>query len=491
MTLKSDLAEETDLLCQEPPVAPDAPSGQARDRHYQPTRTLLIAMDLSLVLGASLASLLFRSYFLERQIFVKQLGMLLLFSVLVILFCDANDLYDQQWIHRNRFSAWRPVKSIATAALVLMSGVYLCGAHAVWHDVVVLAIAASTVALLGWRYWWRSQSFEGLNERRNVLIVGAGPVALAIRKYLNENDQLGYDIKGFLDRRQSRRDSSSSAPDYILGKIDDLESITRRYFIDEILITDISNRDLVKDITVRASLLGVDVRIVPDLYDGQAMGAVTEKLGQFPSFTIARRHISPQQMILKRLIDIAVSTIGLLLMFPCIAVIAIAIKLDSKGPAIYSAARIGKRGKTFRCHKFRTMVVHADEFKKSLSHLNERKGLLFKISDDPRITRVGRFLRKMSLDEVPQLWNVLKGEMSLVGPRPPLPSEYNEYQLEHLRRLNVLPGITGLWQVKARNSPSFEDYIDLDLEYVRKRSLWFDAVILAKTVRVVLAGTGT
>ena len=136
------------------------------------------------------------------------------------------------------------------------------------------------------------------------------------------------------------------------------------------------------------------------------------------------------------------------------------------------------------------MVVNADNLKESLSHLNERDSILFKISDDPRITRVGRWLRKFSIDELPQLWNVLRGEMSLVGPRPPVPGEYNQYALEHLRRLVVNPGITGLWQVRARRNPSFASYIQLDREYVDNWSLWLDCRILWETIPVVLAGTG-
>jgi lipopolysaccharide/colanic/teichoic acid biosynthesis glycosyltransferase len=151
---------------------------------------------------------------------------------------------------------------------------------------------------------------------------------------------------------------------------------------------------------------------------------------------------------------------------------------------------LGKKGSTFTCHKFRTMVADAETRKESLQHLNERDGILFKISNDPRVTKLGRFLRKWSLDELPQLWNVLKGDMSLVGPRPPVPDEYRQYAVEHLRRLEVVPGLTGLWQVYSRQSSSFDDYIKLDIEYVDSWSVWLDITLIAKTFYVVLAGTG-
>jgi lipopolysaccharide/colanic/teichoic acid biosynthesis glycosyltransferase len=169
----------------------------------------------------------------------------------------------------------------------------------------------------------------------------------------------------------------------------------------------------------------------------------------------------------------------------------IAIRMDSKGPIFYRAQRIGRKGRTFTCYKFRTMCVDADKMKESLKHKNERDGVLFKITNDPRVTRVGRLLRKYSLDELPQLYNVMRGDMSLVGPRPPIASEVEQYDISHLRRLDVLPGMTGLWQVEARQDPSFDSYISLDTAYVENWSLWLDMKILARTVGVVFSGTGS
>lgn len=170
--------------------------------------------------------------------------------------------------------------------------------------------------------------------------------------------------------------------------------------------------------------------------------------------------------------------------------LALAVKLDSNGSILYCSERIGRKGKRFNCLKFRTMVKEADSIRSSLEHMNEREGVLFKISNDPRITRVGRILRKYSLDELPQFLNVLMGDMSIVGPRPPIASEVAQYDLSHLRRLDVLPGITGLWQVEARQDPSFDSYISLDTAYVENWSLWMDIKILLRTVSVVFGGTG-
>jgi exopolysaccharide biosynthesis polyprenyl glycosylphosphotransferase len=230
--------------------------------------------------------------------------------------------------------------------------------------------------------------------------------------------------------------------------------------------------------------------VIPDVYDGMALGAAVEYLGPFPSIQIHEKPIPRLGHILKRCIDVLGSSAALLLLFPVCVLIALAVRLTSPGQILYRSARIGKKGRTFTCYKFRTMVENADALKDKLRDSNQRSQILFKIADDPRVTRVGRVLRKYSLDEIPQFWNVLNGDMSLVGPRPPIPGEYVQYELDHLKRLHVSPGITGLWQVEARTDPSFESYINLDSHYVEHWSLWLDFKILFKTLAVVLAGTG-
>ena len=185
------------------------------------------------------------------------------------------------------------------------------------------------------------------------------------------------------------------------------------------------------------------------------------------------------------------SLVALLITAPLMLLIAAAVKLESKGPVFYISERIGKRGRVFPCFKFRTMVNNAERMKKDLTALNERDGVLFKLKNDPRVTRLGRILRKYSLDELPQFLNVLRGEMSIVGPRPPIASEVEKYELEHMRRLEVLPGLTGLWQIQARHDPSFAKYIALDTAYVENWSFWLDLRILAQTANVVLRGTGS
>lgn len=187
----------------------------------------------------------------------------------------------------------------------------------------------------------------------------------------------------------------------------------------------------------------------------------------------------------KRLFDIVASIIGLIILSPVFLIVAIAIKLDDNGPVFYNQQRIGENGKPFKMYKFRSMKVNADKYLDDLIHKNEIDGAMFKIKNDPRITRVGRFIRKTSIDEFPQLLNVLLGQMSIVGPRPPLPREVKMYTDYDWQRLYVRPGCTGLWQVTARNSVGFHEMVNIDLEYIQQRGFWLDIKIMLKTIKVI------
>ncbi|WP_199620956.1 sugar transferase [Paenibacillus alkalitolerans] len=192
-------------------------------------------------------------------------------------------------------------------------------------------------------------------------------------------------------------------------------------------------------------------------------------------------------LVSKRALDIVASLFGLLLCMPLFIVLAVLIKIeDPKGPVLFSQSRIGKNGKQFNMYKFRSMVSNAEELLEQLLDKNEVSGLMFKMKEDPRVTRVGKLIRKTSMDELPQLFNVLRGEMSLVGPRPPLPREVKEYTARHWKRLEVTPGCTGLWQVSGRNSVGFEEMVELDLKYIQERTFFYDIKIIFKTVWILI-----
>jgi exopolysaccharide biosynthesis polyprenyl glycosylphosphotransferase len=323
-----------------------------------------------------------------------------------------------------------------------------------------------------------------------VLIVGTGLEAQALRHHLEKIRHLGYTFKGFVELPGGKPHDGVAAGD-IVGDLDTLFQHTRKQFIDEIFFTTPCERGIVQNVLQQARAHGVDLRVVPDLYDGLAWNSPIEYIGQFPTIPLHRGAVPEMALVFKRIFDSVFSALLLAALSPVFLAIAIAIKLDSPGPVFYTSERIGKKGVVFRCIKFRTMVRDADKRRAEIMHMNERDDVLFKISNDPRITRLGRFLRKYSLDELPQFINVLRGDMSIVGPRPPLGGEVRNYGLDHLRRLDVTPGITGLWQVQGRQDPSFASYVSLDVAYIDNWSIWLDFKIMMRTVAAILAGTGS
>jgi len=229
---------------------------------------------------------------------------------------------------------------------------------------------------------------------------------------------------------------------------------------------------------------------VPDIFQLTKNQLQVEELNGIPLLSTRELSIQGWNLFLKRLSDIVLAGLLGLFTLPFTALIALAIRLDSPGPIIYSQTRVGKNGKPFRCHKFRSMVDGAHDLRHTVANLNEASGPLFKVRDDPRQTRVGRFLRRFSLDELPQLYNVLRGEMSLIGPRPNLPAEVEEYQEWHKKRLAASPGMTGLWQVSGRSELTFDEMVLLDIYYVENWSLALDLGIFLRSIPAVLRGKG-
>lgn len=419
------------------------------------------------------------------------LGCLLLFVIYVVMCSRFSGLYEmgdnKSGLHEQRMT----FQATLMAGLLLCGTLYILRAFAVSRIAVLLTVVITMAMLMVRRAIWRKlrqrRYLEGL-ETRNVLIVGDGRVGHALRNHLESLPHMGFRFKGFVSLED--RGEAAGNPQ-VIGSVRNCVALARSLFVDEIYFSVPSDKDTVIQVVEEARALGIDVRVVPDLYDGLAWNAPVEFIGQFPTIPLHRGDFPRGAYMMKRMIDVALASLGLLLISPIMIAIAILVRLDSPGPTFYRAERIGRKGRTFKCYKFRTMVADADNLKNDLAHLNERNDVLFKITNDPRVTKVGARLRKYSLDELPQLFNVLKGDMSLVGPRPPLASEVAKYDLAHLRRLDVLPGMTGLWQVEARQDPSFDSYISLDTAYVENWNLMLDLRILARTIGVVLQGTGS
>jgi exopolysaccharide biosynthesis polyprenyl glycosylphosphotransferase len=415
------------------------------------------------------------------------------FTVTLIVISRSLHLYHPtrltSHLHEQRLS----VQACLVSGLLLTGTLYLIKAEEIPRGIVLLTIVLLTVSLSLRRLVFRAllyQRFERGMNTRNVIIVGTGAEAHALRHHLQSIRQLGYIFKGFVQVPGVDTQLPGTTGD-VLGSLDSLFDYARKHFVDEIFFTSPCERGVIKGVLDQARANGIDLRVVPDMYDGLAWNSTIEYIGQFPTIPLHRGHVPEVGLILKRLLDVTGAGLALIALSPVLLAIAIAVKLDSPGPILYASERIGKKARVFRCFKFRTMVRDADRRRAEIMHMNERQGILFKISDDPRITRTGRFLRKYSLDELPQFLNVLRGDMSIVGPRPPIASEVRQYNLAHLRRLDVTPGITGLWQVQARQDPSFDSYISLDVAYIENWSVWLDIKIILRTIGVVFAGTGS
>lgn len=380
-----------------------------------------------------------------------------------------------------------------TSGLLLTGTLYLIHAQDIPRSVVLITVGLVTVSLSLRRLIHRIMLYRRFDRgvgTRDVLIVGTGPQAQALRRQLEIIRHLGYKFKGFIECDGSGTRSGPQCDD-VVGNIDTLFQHARRHFVDEIFFTSPGEPGVIEKVLEQARAHGVDLRVVPEMYDGIAWNNQIEYVGQFPTIPLHCGRVPELALLFKRLLDTVFSSMALVVLSPLLLAIAIAIKLDSPGPAFYTSDRIGKKARVFSCIKFRTMVRDADRLRDGVMHMNERDGVLFKVANDPRVTKLGRLLRKYSLDELPQLFNVLRGDMSIVGPRPPIASEVREYKLSHLRRLDVTPGITGLWQVVGRQDPSFESYISLDVAYIENWSLLLDMIIMLRTIGVVLAGTGS
>lgn len=323
-----------------------------------------------------------------------------------------------------------------------------------------------------------------------VLIIGAGEMGRTVMRMVVANPQLGFDVVGFLDDDPAKN-STDIGRFKALGSIDTLPQILAHNPPDEVLITIPwqYHRQIMR-IIAQCDNHDVRIRVIPDVFQMTLSQMHIEEIGGIPMIGVKEAGISGLNQLMKRTLDLTITSTVLLGFAPIMAFIALLIKLESPGPVLFAQERVGKNGRRFTMYKFRSMVDNAESQRAALMDHNEADGPLFKMRDDPRITRVGKWLRRLSFDELPQLYNVLRGEMSLIGPRPPLPSEVEAYQEWHKRRLEVSPGLTGLWQVSGRSELTFDEMALLDIYYIENWSLGMDTRILWQTIPRVLLGTG-
>jgi len=410
-------------------------------------------------------------------------GLLLIYGSLFTLLGFSERLYHPETVlvpQRERLVLAKV--AFWSAALVVLA-VGWSGPHLISLTTLAASAPLNFLIMLAWRNWRRAPA-QGGRDVRNVLIIGAGEHGRRLAAHMGEDAASRYVVMGFLDEDEPIGGD-------VRGRVEDLARIARSDFVDEIVLTAPQQPELARRVIREARRNQIDVKVVPELFGFEPDDPlVYEQFGNIPVLTLRVERMPTFGLFLKRTVDAVFACATLALTAPLLIIIALVIKLESPGPILYRAERAGLKGRRFRCYKFRTMDAGADKTKEQLRARNERHGPFYKMADDPRITRAGRWLRRYSLDELPQLWNVVRGEMSLVGPRPHPLDDFERYDLGDLQRLGVSPGLTGLWQVTARRDPSFERGLALDLEYIRSWSLWRDFRILYQTISVVLRGSG-
>ncbi|MDQ6671979.1 MAG: sugar transferase [Chloroflexota bacterium] len=374
--------------------------------------------------------------------------------------------------------------SVSTALVLVVAASYFVGEQAFSRLWFASGWAFAILMMVMWRsvaYRMYGYVRDVLAPANRVLIVGANRLGQELATEL----QGRYDVVGYVDNG-SDLDRHPDLP--LLGPISQLEQLVQAYAVHELVIAlPTSRREQVQRVIDAGFHRPVTIKFLSELSDILPKRFDVHEFG-------GRRYIgfAPMASVswLKRAIDLLVTALGVAAISPLLVAIAIAIKLDSSGPVFYRQQRVGKNSRTFWIYKFRSMGQDAEHRLEALRDQNEASGPLFKIRADPRVTRVGRFIRRWSLDELPQLFNVLRGEMSLVGPRPPLPSEVAKYEDWQLGRLRAVPGLTGLWQVSGRSEVTFHDMVRLDIHYIRNWSLGLDVEILLRTIPAVLTSRG-
>ncbi len=449
----------------------------------------LVALGLAFVTAAALISpgsvqAVSRSVLaLEPRVFLSLAVLLISWSVCL----------SSLWLYRSkRLANWRAelievFKAVSLCTLILSAAELILQWKTVnrWVLISFWGLASTLLFLMRLvkKYTLRQFRLHGRNLRR-VVIVGTGPRAQQMAEMIREHAELGYRLVGFIDNVEQPG---------VIGKLDCMAEILRDNIVDEMMIALPIKTfyEEMENIVQAAAEQGITVRLHSDLFSVRLTRAVAEQLDETPILSLYTGPEYSWGFVCKRIIDFCGALILLTLLSPLLLLISILIKLTSPGPVFFVQDRLGYNKRLFRMWKFRTMVVNAPQMQAQLEHRNEAGGPVFKIKDDPRVTSLGKFLRKTSLDELPQLFNVLLGDLSLVGPRP-LPrrdyDRFDEYWFN--RRFSVKPGITCIWQVSGRSNTNFDYWIRQDLEYIDQWSLALDFKILLKTIPAVLRGTG-
>ncbi|MFQ5598708.1 MAG: sugar transferase [Nitrospiria bacterium] len=464
----------------------------------------LFAMSLYLTEMVLLVLAFFAAYWFRNTYFSELYGQLApitrylkllfialpLWSVLLYFF----KLYESQRTKALWKEIWKVAQVTFCGTFFLMAFVFI------FKDEYISRLFVTTFGGMGFlfilldrcslRIWMRTLRRKGYNYR-NILIVGTGRRAREMQKMIDRHREWGFSVIGYVsDQGGVSASQINQIP--VIGKVSDLPQILEKNVVDEVIFA-ISRKRLeaLEEIFLICEELGVRTRVAVNFFPHMIAKVHLDEFNGVPLLTFTTTPHNEMLLMAKRLFDICISGIFLVLLFPLMIAIGIVIKMTSQGPVLFRQTRVGLNGRRFTLYKFRSMFADAEARKDEVVHLNEMGSPAFKISNDPRTTPFGGFLRKLSLDEIPQLYNVLWGDMSIVGPRPPLPAEVAEYKRWQRRRLSMKPGLTCLWQVGGRSKiTDFKKWMELDLRYIDNWSLKLDFKIFFKTIFIVLAGRG-
>lgn len=425
--------------------------------------------------------------------YVVYLPFVIPFTLLLIL------AYRQQGIYRlRRQASWIDeiygiIQGTATGTIITIVFIFLYR-PAFYSRIIFIYTGVFAVVFLGISRIIKVSTLRRMRRRgigtRHVLIVGAGEVARTVMRVAVANSEYGFNIVGFLDDHPAKGETDIGRFK-ALGGTNRLGEVIDHFTIDEVIITlPWQHHRKIMSIMNKCERQGVRARIVPDMFQMRISHMQIEEFGGIPMIGVREAGISGFGQFVKRSIDVVAASVGLALTSPLMGLLALMIKMESPGPVLFEQERVGKNGRLFKLYKFRSMIVDAEEQKSALETLNEADGPLFKIRNDPRITRLGKWMRRLSIDELPQLYNVVIGDMSLIGPRPPIPAEVEQYREWHKRRLEVAPGITGLSQVSGRSELTFDETALLDIYYIENWSPALDTKIFLQTIPRVIFGSG-
>lgn len=465
------------------------------ERSEQVNRSMFL-LDIFTMSLAFLISYWLRLYLFEDSPvdFFSHFSVFPLILFLMMLFLS----YFGAYVSPRRMTVVRMIWSIFRAEFIsmglLFTLLFLLNIDYVSRVVIGAFSLSSFLLLIGVRLsyiWYFKNSLKKGENYKKVLIIGTGMRAYALSEALRQRSEWGIDIIGHIDP-EADRVGTKVLESSVLGTVDDISIILKQNVVDDVILaiprTMLSD---VEDIAHACEEEGINLRFMADLYDLQVTRVSLSEVGNIPLLTLEPIALDETKLFFKRCFDLILITISLPLLIPLFLIIAIAIKLDSKGPVFFVQQRVGLRKRLFGMIKFRSMVENAEALMQDIEHLNEAEGPIFKIKNDPRVTSVGRFLRKTSLDELPQLINILLGHMSLVGPRPMSIRDVDLFDRgKQRRRFSVKPGITCLWQISGRSSLPFSKWLELDLQYIDNWSLFLDIKILFKTFPAVIFSKG-